>query len=56
MPVMSFFATPEETEGWIAAEANRIGLVMYDEVLARAHGGVSFGRKKPSRCRLPRRE
>lgn len=34
MPVTSFFATPEETEAWVAAEVERLGLVTYDEVLA----------------------
>jgi hypothetical protein len=34
VPVTSFFAMPEETEAWVAAEGNRLGLVMYDEVLA----------------------
>ena len=34
VPVTSFFAMPEETEAWVAAEVNRLGLVMYDEVLA----------------------
>ena len=42
----SFFATPEETQAWVAAEVSRRGLVMYDET-----------DKYPiTRCYLPHRE